>query len=147
MNKIIVILATAGLWLSCIGPFSSNDCELSEQYTVNTTHFVKDKGYQKYEFKFAFEQSVEIWIGDCAAEKNKNSTNLKLTSNAPCRQTVNFTIDVNMGAYSYQIKRSDLVIQPKQTIDLGVVAQGGGRIDGAQVEIALYCPLCPEDQP
>jgi hypothetical protein len=142
MNKYLLGIMVAGLFLSCSNP---NQCDQSEKYNINTSHFVLDKGYNKYSFKFAFEQKVEIWTGDCSAEKSVNDTNLKLTSNAPCDQTVNFTIDVNMGLDSYQFKMNNVVIKSQETIDFGLMHQGGGRIDGAQVEIALYCPLCPGD--
>lgn len=140
MKKYLLVFVLAGLLLTC-----SNPCEVSEQYNLSTSHFVLDKGNEKYSFKFTFEQKVEIWTGDCSAEKSMNNTNLKLTSYAPCDQTVNFTIDVNMGVDSYQFKKNNLLIKSQETIDFGLMHQAGGRIDGAQIEIALYCPVCPGD--
>ncbi len=134
--------AVAALLLNC-----SNPCEISEKYSISTSHFVYDKGYNKYPFKFTFVQEVEVWSGDCAAEKSKNKTYLSMTSYAPCDQTVNFTVDVKQGAFSYQIKKNNVAVKTQETIDFGLVYEGGGRIDGAYVDIALFCPLCPQDQP
>ncbi len=83
----------------------------------------------------------------CSTKKAKNQTFLALTSFAPCDQEVNFTITVNQGTYTYQFSRSKVKIRSQETIDFGLIQEGGGRIDGAAVDIALYCPLCPEDNP
>lgn len=125
---------------------SPNECKLSESFSVDDSKFVLDKGFNKYTFQFAFEQRVEVYRGDCATEKNINQTNLKVTSFAPCDQVVNFTIDVTQGQDSYQIKRDSLAIKAEETIDLGIVKQGGGRIDFAEIDVALFCPLCPGDE-
>ena len=92
-----------------------------------------------------FNQIVELYRGDCPPDTNINETRLKITSDAPSDQVIKLQIDVNMGPDSYQIKEDSLAIEAKGTVDLGVVAYGGGRIDFAAIEIAIYCPLCPED--
>ncbi len=125
---------------------SPNECKLSESFSVDTSPFVLDKGFNKYTFKFAFEQKVEVYRGECAADKNVNRTNLKLTSFAPCDQVVNFTINIGQGEDSYQIKKDSVAIKSEETIDFGTVRQGGGRIDFAEIDIALFCPLCPGDE-
>ncbi|MDZ7316994.1 MAG: hypothetical protein ONB24_12810 [candidate division KSB1 bacterium] len=140
--KSILPLAAAVLLLSC-----SNPCEISEKYDISTSHFVYDKGFNKYAYKFTFLQKVEVWSGKCSGDKNKNETYLSLTSFAPCDQEVNFTITVNQGAYTYQFSRNKVKIRSQETIDFGLIQEGGGRINNAAVDIALYCPLCPQDNP
>lgn len=132
----------ACLAFSC---FSPNECELQEQYSIDTSNFVLDKGFNKYQFRFDFKQFVQIY-GNCSENKNVNETRLLLTSFAPCDQTVNFTIEVNLGDDSYQVKRNQIQIKSEETIDLGVVKNGGPRIDFAEIDIALFCPLCPGDE-
>ena len=144
MKKIFIALALLSLTItSC---FLSDDCELSEKYTPSITLFVLDKGFELYEFKVAFNQIVEIYMGDCASDKYRNETKLQITSRAPCDQTINFTIDVNMGPDSYQIKEDGIAIKANETIDFGIVKNGGSRIDYAEIDIAIYCAKCPGDE-
>ena len=145
MKKVAVLLLTiVPLFLSCS---LGNQCELTEKYEPAWSAFVLDKRHQKYGFRVSFNQIVELYRGDCPPDKNINETRLKITSDAPCDQVIKLQIDVNMGPDSYQIKEDSLAIEAKGTVDLGVVAYGGGRIDFAAIEIAIYCPLCPEDLP
>ena len=139
----IIPLAATMLSLSCS---LSNECELSERYTPGWTQFVLDKGFNLYEFRVSFEQLVEIYTGDCATDRYVNETRLKITSKAPCDQIINLTIDVSMGDDSYQIQENDLAIRSNETIDFGVVKQGGPRIDMAGIDVAIYCPKCPGDE-
>ena len=137
------ILITFLVFLACSLP---NECQLSEKFTPSWTQFVLDKGFNLYEFRVSFNQIVEIYTGDCADEKYKNETTLKITSKAPCDQIINFTIDVSMGDDSYQIKQNDLPIRSNETIDFGVVKTDGSRIDYAAVDVAIYCFKCPGDE-
>ena len=142
--KFWMLFCVAVLFLTCSSP---NDCELSEQSTYSTAKFVTDKGYNKYPFKFNFSQQVEVYNGDCAAEKNVNETTLTLTSYAACDQVVNFTIDIDLGTDSYQIKKNNIAIKSNETLDFGIVRENSQRIDFAEMDIALFCPLCPGDTP
>ncbi|RQW09773.1 hypothetical protein EH222_03525 [candidate division KSB1 bacterium] len=141
--KLCWLLPAAALLLSCS---LSNECELSERYTPGWTQFVLDRGFNLYEFRVSFEQIVEVYMGDCAADKYRNETRLKITSKAPCDQTINFIIEVTMGDDSYQVKKNDVAIRSNETIDFGIVKRGGSRIDLAGIDVAIYCPKCPGDE-
>ena len=144
MNKVFIPLISALLLFSSCSLL--DQCDLTEQYTPSWTGFVLDKGHNKYEFSVSFDQLVKVYNGDCAAEKNINETRLKIKSSAPCDQIINLTIDVDLGPDSYQIKEDSLAIEANGTVDFGVVRTGGPRIDFAQIDIAIYCPLCPGDE-
>jgi len=145
MKSIILGLFIVALF--AVGCSSSNECTLSESYSPSASKYITDSGFEAYGFRVDLQQKVEIYRGDCANEKNTNYTTMKLTSFAPCEQTVNFTVNVGMGEDSYQVVNNGVVIQPQETIDFGVVREGGQRIDYAVIEVELYCPLCPEDLP
>jgi hypothetical protein len=145
MKKLLPVLAALSLVAySCSLP---NKCELSEKFSPSWTRFVSDRGYNKYQFNVSFDQVVEVYTGDCDHEKYKNETNLKITSKAPCDQVINVTIKVDLGDDSYEFIRNNVPIQSDETIDFGVIWQNGPRIDFADIDIAIFCPLCPGDEP
>lgn len=123
-----------------------NSCDLSEDSVYSRGIETKDDGFDKYLFQFEFKQKVLVYYGDCPDNKNVNQTTLKMTSLAPCDQTVTFTIDVNLGEDSYEVKKSNVAIKSNETLDFGVVKNGGARVDYAEITIDLFCPLCPGDE-
>ena len=145
MKMIIILMIMVSLL--GFGCRSANECDLSESFSPTASKFVVDQGFERYNFRVDFSQKVEVYRGDCADEKNINYTTMQITSFAPCEQTVNYVIDINLGSDSYQLSDNGIVIKPDETIDFGIVREGGQRIDFAQIDVALFCPLCPADMP
>lgn len=141
-NILLALGALSFFLLSC-----SNPCDLSEKFTPSWTSFVSDRGFNKYQFNVSFDQVVEVYTGDCDHDKYNNETSLKITSKAPCDQVINVTIKVGLGDDSYEFVRNNLPIQSNETIDFGVIWENGPRIDFAEIDIAIFCPLCPGDEP
>lgn len=129
--------------LACSNP---NECELTEQFSPSLTKFVKDQGHKRYDYQVTLKQFVQIYMGDCAADKNVNETSIQILSHAPCDQTLKAIIDVDLGGDSYRVERDSLVVQSEGIVDLGVVHYGGPRIDFADVTVNIFTELCPGDQ-
>lgn len=141
MKKLLVFSSGILLLvLSCSSP-----CELSEEHIYSWSQGVLDRGFNKYDFVVTFLQDVKVYTGDCAEEKYLNETRLKILSKAPCDQKINLAIKVGLGADSYEFTRNELDIKSNTTVDFGVIWNNGPRIDFADIDIAIYCPLCPGD--
>jgi len=144
MKKIVFLVPI--LFLLLLSCFSTNECELSERYTPSMTKFVLDQGHQKYGYQVTFSQVVELYTGDCANEKSRNETSLKIMSQAPCDQILTVDINVNLGADSYTVKKDAVAITSGGIVDFGIVDYGGPRIDFAEITVKIFTALCPGDE-
>ncbi len=144
MKYVLVLLTITAFGLTCIAP---NQCDLAEQYDLIRSIKKIDDGHDKYEFRLDFIQSARIYIGDCADEKNVNETKLKLTSFAPCEQEVTFNVEMRFDTtYTYEYGEQKVIIQPEETIEFGTIFEDQMRIQYADIQVELYCPLCPGDE-
>ena len=144
MKKLLVIMPL--LFVMILGCSNPNECELTEQFSPSITKFVKDQGHKKYDYLVTFKQFVQIYSGDCAAEKNVNQTSVQITSKAPCDQTLRVQIFVDLGDASYNKEWDAVEIQAGETVDLGIVNYGGPRIDFANIVVNIFTELCPGDE-
>ncbi len=144
MKRFVYIAPLLALFL--LNCFNPNECELSEQFSPSLTKFVKDQGHKRYNYRVSFNQIVQIYSGDCPADKNVNETSVQIKSEAPCDQVLRLSINVDLGDDSYTVTRDALAIKSGESVDLGVVHYGGPRIDFANIVVNIFTELCPGDE-
>ena len=140
-SRILVLILAAAVVTGCI---FSNDCQLSESYTQTRTLSIKDVTFKRYIYDFEFTQTVEIYNGDCADEKNKNETRYTVTSTAPCDQTVFYRMNITFAQDSVMVEEQGRFLAG-ETKNFGVIENVPGRIDSDKIEIYLVTSVCPND--